>query len=108
MTTKCRSKILPNFFNVLDNQFEHIMAPFSKASLESWMGFFMSKWTTVQIHGKIPPTFPNQWIRSCIAINSTSGSINWVDEGVLAMSMESEKVWVHTLMGGIGTQYATK
>ena len=40
----------------------------------------------------IPPTFPYKWTRTCMAINSAAGSINWVVEGVLVMSMKSDKI----------------
>ena len=82
----------PIFFNIVDDHFEQIMAPFIKASLDSRLGIYWSTWTIYDILGKIPPTFPNQWIRSCMAINSASGSIDWVVEGVLVMSMESKKI----------------
>merc|ERR1711963_1020470 len=31
--------------------------------------------------GKIPTVFPNNWVRSCMAIDTGSGMINWVVDG---------------------------
>ena len=32
---------------------------------------------------KLPPVFPHQWVRSCMAINTKSGLIQWVVDGTL-------------------------
>ena len=34
----------------------------------------------------LPSLFSYQWIRSCLAINSTSGHINWVANGNLVLT----------------------
>ena len=39
--------------------------------------------TTRPASGQISTIFPNQWIRSCMAINTVSGMIQWVVEGEL-------------------------
>ena len=38
---------------------------------------------TTVASGHIPTIFPNVWVRSCMAINTTSGKINWVVDGNL-------------------------
>ena len=91
MDTNCQSWGWPMFFNVLDNQNKQLVAPFLTTSLESGLSMYVSTWSP-SIFNKIPPTFPNQWTKSCLAVNSTSGSITWVVEGVLIMSIESEKL----------------
>ena len=92
MATDCKSVKPMKFFNVLDNQLEQIIAPGLTPIIDSWLAIDFSTWSTVGIVDKIPPTFPNQWIRSCFAVNSVSGSISWVVEGVSILSMESEKL----------------
>ena len=32
---------------------------------------------------KLPPVFPYQWVRSCMAINTESGLVQWVVDGTL-------------------------
>ena len=91
MLTDCLSYSPPILFNILNNQTEQKVAPYLRAHLSSRLGIW-STYSLSDILGMIPPTFPNQWTRSCMAINSTSGSVNWVVEGVLVMSMESEKL----------------
>ena len=70
------------------------MAPFLRASLQGnvRLGMYLSSKMSPVDHVDIPTTFPSQWTRSCMAINRASGSINWVVEGALAMSMESDKL----------------
>ena len=46
----------------------------------------------VAIIGKVSPLFPNQWIKSCIAVNTTSGLIHWVVEGTLVLAREFAEV----------------
>ena len=74
MDTNCQSWGWPMFFNVLDNQNKQLVAPFLTTSLESGLSMYVSTWSP-SIFNKIPPTFPNQWTKSCLAVNSTSGSI---------------------------------
>ena len=39
--------------------------------------------TTRIASGQIPQVFPNQWVRSCLAIDTVSGMIQWVVDGKL-------------------------
>ena len=32
---------------------------------------------------KLPPVFAHQWVRSCVAINSETGLLQWVVDGTL-------------------------
>ena len=69
------------------------MAPISNhGSLESLLVIIFSEGASELANGKIPPLFPNQWTRSCMAINTTSGLIHWVVEGNLIMSTTSQEV----------------
>ena len=86
-TTDCKGVYSPLLFNVLNNQYEQTMDAYVKTSIESTLGIEFLTWSTERLYNMIPPTFPNKWTRSCMAINSTTGSITWVVEGVLVMSM---------------------
>ena len=44
--------------------------------------------------GQIPPLFPNQWVKSCLSIDSNSGNVQWVEDGNLV-----ENRTIETLMG---------
>ena len=88
-TTNCKCLNDPIFFNVLNDQLEQIVSTYLKTSIDSTLGIDFSTWSTERLYNMIPPTFPYKWTRSCMAINSTSGSINWVVEGVLVMSMHT-------------------
>ena len=44
------------------------------------------------ITGKVAPLFPNQWTRSCIAVNTTSGLIHWVVDGTLVLDSDFAEV----------------
>ena len=45
--------------------------------------FDRSFYTTRVAGGQIPTVFPNQWVRSCMAIDTYSGMIQWVVDGNL-------------------------
>ena len=77
----------------LDKKFGILYASLLRTSVgNSTLAIDFSTWSTEKIFNMIPPTFPNKWTRSCMAINSATGSIDWVVEGVLIMSKESKKV----------------
>ena len=80
MPTSCTSVNYPLFFNILDNNLGSLMGAWLSISIESEMGIDASTWSTSARPG-IPPTFPYQWTRSCMAIDRTYGSIDWVIEG---------------------------
>ena len=92
MDTTCQSSWWPMFFNVLDNENKMLTSPALLTSLESRLAIYLPTGWSPSFFNKIPTTFTNRWIRSCLAFNSTSGSVTWMVEGVLIMSMESEKL----------------
>ena len=95
MTASYWSYYTLTFFNILDNHGNQALAPFlssAHGSVESYLGIGLSKRNSPLQHGKSPLVFPNQWISSCLAINSTSQLILWVVDGVLALTMSTADV----------------
>ena len=93
MTTNCPNYVWPAFFTVLDNDRAQFLAPISAhRSVVSLLKIFYLQGSSEQVNGKIPPLFPSQWTRSCMAINTTSGLINWVIEGTHVLTTTSEEV----------------
>ena len=93
MTTNCRSNIWPTFFTILDNDRAQFLAPIrNHGTIESLFLILFSKGSSEVEIGQTPPFFPNQWTRSCMSINTTSGSIQWVVEGTLVLTTISEEV----------------
>ena len=93
ITPPLPSPCWPTFFTILDNDRVQFLAPSSNhGSLESLLVIIFSEGASELANGKIPPLFPNQWTRSCMAINTTSGLIHWVVEGNLVMSTTSQEV----------------
>ena len=62
------------FFNLLGNNEEQLFAVIAPGG---------NLYTTWGIIGHIATFFPNQWLRSCMAIDTVSGMINWVVDGDL-------------------------
>ena len=92
-TPSCPIRAYPTFFSVLDNDRAQFLAPGFKAGRTvSLLKIYYLQGTSEQVDGKIPPIFPNKWTRSCVAINTTSGLINWVVEGTVVLSTTSEEV----------------
>ena len=93
LTPSCEIRPYPTFFNILDNDRDQFLAPgYKPGYITSLLKIFYLQDTSEQVHGKIPPLFPNQWIRSCLAVNTTSGLIQWVVEGTLILTTRSEEV----------------
>ena len=98
LTTGCGSDRWSTFFTILDNNKTQLLAPMYKhgmyknGSIESLFMLTFSKTTSGMVIGKTSSMFPNQWIKSCLAINTTSGLIHWVVEGTLILTMISEEV----------------
>ena len=93
MTSGCLSFGRPSFFTVLDNdRGPFLSAYFIPRGITSKLGIGFRQRNAQMITGKIPPLFPNHWTRSCIAVNTTSGLINWVVEGTLVLSKEFVEV----------------
>ena len=93
MISGCKSSYWPMFFNILDNNGDQLLAPFtSHGHIGSRLNIGFKQWDTQQMRGKIPQLFPNQWIKSCMAVNTTSGLIHWVVEGTLVLAREFVEV----------------
>ena len=90
MTMTCPSMNGPVFFNLLDNNSHLLMAPAYIVGIESYFAIDFSSWTKYTAFGQIPTVFPNTWVKSCMAINTTAGSLDWVVEGTPVLSMKSE------------------
>ena len=90
MTTTCLSVNAPLFFNILDNNSHLLMAPAYIVGIESYFGIDFSSWSKYTAFGQIPTVFPNTWVKSCMAINITARSLDWVVEGTPVLSMKSE------------------
>ena len=71
MTTGCERRQWATFFSILNNDSDQYLSPYLG------QGFNTSKFTIAfregstsqMLTGKTPPLFPNQWTRSCIAVN---------------------------------------
>ena len=93
MTPSCPNYIWPAFFTILDNEGAQLLATIcNRGFIESSLEILYHLGATELITGKIPPLFPNQWTKSCLALNITSGLIHWVVEGTLIMTTKSEEV----------------
>ena len=96
MATDCQSPAAPIFFNLLDNNRQQWLAPWltkptaRDASIDGRPGIDFSTWSKKGRYDKLPPMFPNQWVKSCLAVNTSSGSIDWVVEGAAVLSMTTE------------------
>ena len=79
MITGCQSQNWPTFFNILDNNKDQLLASIlSHGVIKSRLTIGFRQYNTRVLQGKVPPLFPNQWTKSCMAVNTTSGLINWV------------------------------
>ena len=83
MISGCQSYEWPSFFHITDNN----GGPFLRTSvrLGKFIGMLSFQTRAGVLTVKIPPFFPNQWIRSCTAVNTTSGLIQWVVDGSLVL-----------------------
>ena len=54
--------------------------------IESRLGIYLPDEHSMYLPDDHVPLFPNQWIRSCMAVNTTSGLIHWVVEGSLVLN----------------------
>ena len=94
MATDCNSPQYPTFSNFLNKHNGHFLVPgLTQGYIESKLdiGFHEGLWSQA-ISGKTLPLFPNQWTRSCMAVNTTSGLIQWVVDGILVLDSEFVEV----------------
>ena len=93
MTTGCQSPAWLMVFNILDNNRDQLLAPhLHHGDIESRLNIWFGRRNTKVLTGKVPSWFPNEWARSCIAVNTTSGLIHWVVEGTLVVANKFEDV----------------
>ena len=93
MTTSCRNYVWPAFFTILDENRTQFLAPIiSRWTIKSALQVLYLQGMSERVIGKIPPLFPKKWTRSCTAVNTTSGMIQYVVEGTLALTTISEEV----------------
>ena len=65
------------FFTLLGKDGNKWLTPFLMVADRT--SFSYVKWAGV----KLPPVFAHQWVRSCIAVNTESGLLQWVVDGAL-------------------------
>ena len=93
MTPSCPSIFWPSFFTIVDDNKAQFFAPIIRhKNMTSLLIISYFQGTSKSVTGEIPPLFPNQWIKSCLAINTTSGFITWVVEGVLILNTTSDEL----------------
>ena len=94
MTTACPAKGHDLvFFNILSDNRDQLMSPWVDhgSGIESKAGInFQDSYH--HVNGAVPPVFPNQWTRSCVAINAKTGLIHFVVEGTLVMTRNLDEV----------------
>ena len=89
----CGKLIWPTFFTILGNDGAQFLAPVVKrGSIVSLFRILYVRGSSKMVIGRVPPIFPDQWTRSCMAVNATSGSIQWVVGGNHVLSTTSEEV----------------
>ena len=82
--TNCPGQIWPTFFNILDNNRDQFLAPARHpGSIESILQIVYLQGSSEMLVDRIPPMFPNQWTKSCVAVNTTSGLVHWVVDGLV-------------------------
>ena len=100
MTTGCRSYRYKSFFTILFKNKSQFLTPlYNQGVLESILGLGFQNIRTNKIIGQVSPLFPNQWSRSCTAVNTTSGLITWVVEGTLVLTKEYVELKTPTIQG---------
>ena len=77
MTTYYKNKQMQVFFNLLGNDGNRWLGSFLYVDKET--SFYHLKLTDV----KLLPVFAHQWVRSCMAVDSDSGLLQWVVDGTL-------------------------
>ena len=89
MITGCQSYGGPMFFNFLYKKRDQLFAPLiNYQNLKSGLRIGFHDSSSQLLTDKLPPFFPNQWTRSCMAVNTTSGLIHWVIDGTLVLAKE--------------------
>ena len=82
MTTSCPNYAWPSFFTILDNDRAQYLSPNVRhGSMKSFFHNFYPEGSSDQLSAKIPPLFLKQWTTGCMAVNASSGLIQWVVDG---------------------------
>ena len=93
MTLSSPNIIWPNFFTLLDNNMSQLLAPiFHGRSIHTLTKIYYLQKASKPVMGKVPLRFPNEWTKSCIAIDTTIGLVRWVVDGTIVMNSISEAV----------------
>ena len=93
MTPRCANYFFPTFFTIFDNDRIQLLAPASNQGyVVNLLKIYFAQGASGAVHGMIPPLFPNHWARSCMAVNTTSGLLRWVVEGILVQTTMSKEV----------------
>ena len=95
MTTECPSTFTRVLFNILDEFGNQLLAAkvvmLDRAGkAHSIFKIAFSQGTTVS--DLKAPLFSYQWMRSCLAIDTKSGVVDWVVDGTLVLSTKSEEI----------------
>ena len=92
MTTKC-DRTWPTFFTILDNDRDQFLAPVRNCgSVENFFSILYSRGDVRSLNLQRPSLLPNQWTRSCMAVNTTSGLIQLVVDATLVLTTTFEEV----------------
>ena len=74
LVPRCSSYSQPSLFALLDNNRNQLFAPIDEPrSIKSVLMIWYFQGSSDIAEGKIPPIFPNQWTKSCLSLNTTSG-----------------------------------
>ena len=103
--TICSTLLVTNgrwqlFFNLVGEDGGELLAPwlYMHDKKENMLQIYFRQGSTKPTYSVIPPIFANQWLKSCLAINTTSGWLGWVVEGTLVIATSSEEVRGHGKM----------
>ena len=85
------------FFNLLGKDGKQLMAPYvfsedGENGLETSFFVTVSERSKTPMSIEIPQVFPHQWVKSCTAINTTSGLIQFVLDGVSVLTVNPEEI----------------
>ena len=99
ITTSCRNSPWPAFFTILDKSRSLLLAPMLvHNSVVNSLKIFYLQGASEEAVGKIPPMFPNLWIKCYMAVNISSGLIHWVVEGTHVLTTKSEQVKIQKVI----------
>ena len=85
------------FFNLLGKDGNQLIAPYvfsddGGRGLETSFNVIFSGRSRKPMSVEIPQVFPRQWVKSCTAINTTSGFVQFVLDGVSVLTVNPKEV----------------